>query len=124
MTYANKIEKHEALIDWAGSAALIERRVRAFNPFPVAFSMLTGVPVKFWQAAVVATTARPEGAVPGQVLAVGVSGVDIATGDGVVRVNRLQKPGGKPLEAAEFVRGFSVQPGMVFQSPASKGEGL
>ncbi|HYW56990.1 MAG TPA: methionyl-tRNA formyltransferase [Polaromonas sp.] len=123
VNYANKIEKNEAVIDWAASSALIERRVRAFNPFPVAVSTLAGVPVKFWQVTALGNTARPESAVPGQILAVGPEGVDIAARQGVVRATRLQKPGGKPLEAAEFVRGFAMQPGMVFQSTAVKGEG-
>ncbi len=116
ITYANKIEKHEAVIDWAESAALIERRVRAFNPFPVAVSVLSGVAIKFWQVTVVPNAVPSDGAVPGQVLSVGADGVDIAAAGGVVRATRLQKPGGKPLDAAEFLRGFSLQPGMIFSN--------
>ena len=114
ITYAHKIEKQEAAIDWAQSAALIERRIRAFNPFPGAASGLAGAPIKFWQAAVVADKPQPDAAVPGQILAVNARGVDIATLEGVLRATQLQKPGGKPLAVAEFVRGFALEPGMVF----------
>ncbi len=120
ITYAHKIEKHEAAIDWRQSATVIERRIRAFNPFPGAASALGGDTVKFWQAVVVPGVQRPEAAAPGQILAVSPDGVDVATGDGVLRATRLQKPGGKPLDAAEFVRGFALQPGMVFQASPEK----
>ncbi len=120
ITYAHKIEKHEAAIDWRQSATVIERRIRAFNPFPGAASALGGDTVKFWRAVVVPGVQRPEAAAPGQILAVSPDGVDVATGDGVVRATRLQKPGGKPLDAAEFVRGFALQPGMVFQASPEK----
>ncbi|MEO8020952.1 methionyl-tRNA formyltransferase [Polaromonas sp.] len=120
ITYAHKIEKHEAVIDWTQSAAVIERRVRAFNPFPGAAGLLAGEPVKFWLATVLPGCAVPEGALPGQVLAAGPQGVDIATGEGVLRAVRLQKPGGKTLEVAEFLRGFALQTGMVFQGSPGK----
>jgi methionyl-tRNA formyltransferase len=121
ISYAHKIEKHEAAIDWRQSASVIARRIRAFNPFPGAASGLAGDTVKFWQAAVLPGVQRPEAAVPGQILAVSPDGVEVAAGDGVLRATRLQKPGGKPLEAAEFVRGFALQPGMVFQASPEKG---
>jgi methionyl-tRNA formyltransferase len=114
VTYARKIEKHEAAIDWTQGAAVIARRIRAFNPFPGAASRLAGETIKFWQATVLTDCRRPEGAAPGQILAASGQGVDIAAMDGVLRATRLQKPGGKALEAAEFVRGFALQPGMVF----------
>lgn len=120
ISYAHKIEKHEAAIDWHQSATVIERRIRAFNPFPGAASALGSDTVKFWQAVVLPGVRRPEAAVAGQVLAVSPEGVDVAAGDGVLRATRLQKPGGKPLDAAEFVRGFALQPGMVFQAPAEQ----
>ncbi len=116
-TYAHKIEKQEAAINWSDSAAVIARRVRAFNPFPVAFSQLAGVPLKFWMATALESPEQQlEAVIPGQILAVSAQGVDIATGEGVLRATRLQKPGGKPLDAAEFLRGFDVQPGMIFSN--------
>ncbi|OOG48429.1 methionyl-tRNA formyltransferase [Polaromonas sp. A23] len=117
ITYAHKIEKHEAAIDWSKSAEVIARRIRAFNPFPGATSVLAEDTVKFWLAEVLEGTQQPEGALPGQVLAVGPAGVDLATGAGVLRATRLQKPGGKPMGVAEFVRGFVLQPGLVFGDP-------
>ncbi|MDP3412325.1 MAG: methionyl-tRNA formyltransferase, partial [Polaromonas sp.] len=111
--YAHKIEKHEAAIDWSQSAASIERRIRAFNPFPVAASPVAGALLKIWEAAVLPGF-LPAGVVPGQVLAVGEQGVDVAAGDGVLRLTRLQKPGGKALNAAQFLRGFTLTPGMQF----------
>jgi len=117
VSYAHKIEKFEASIDWTQSAAVIERRIRAFNPFPGATSVLAGGETfKFWRAAVLPNRLRPEHAVPGQILVAGADGVDIAASDGVLRVMRLQKPGGKPLDAAEFLRGSSLATGLVFQN--------
>ena len=120
ITYAHKIEKREALLDWTQSAATLERRIRAFNPFPGAAAVLEGDTIKFWRAAVLAGVARPADAQAGQVLAAGPEGVDICTLDAVLRVTRLQKAGGKALDAADFLRGFDIRPGMVFSqtSPA------
>ena len=113
IAYAHKIEKHEADIDWSQSALAIERRVRAFNPFPVAFSTLGLESVKLREATVL-QGAAPPAARPGEVVGVGDAGVDIATGDGILRVSKLQKAGGKTLAAADFLRGFDIRPGMVF----------
>ena len=113
ITYAHKIDKHEALLDWVQDAQALERRVRAFNPFPVACGLLAGEPIKFWCAQALPHSAA---AVPGQVLAADAEGVDIATAKGVLRVTRLQKAGGKPLDAADFLRGFEIRPGQVFAS--------
>ena len=122
ITYAHKIEKHEADIDWSQSAAAIERRVRAFNPFPVAFSTVAGESVKLRESTVL-PDASPAAAQPGEVVSVSDAGVDIATGDGVLRATRLQKAGGKTLAAAEFLRGFEIRPGMVFQKGAPHNAG-
>lgn len=113
VSYAHKIEKHEAQIDWSQGAVVIERRIRAFHPFPVAFSTLGPETIRFREARVL-PVARPANALPGQVLAAGSEGVDVCAGDGVLRVTRLQKAGGKVLEAADFLRGFEIRAGMVF----------
>ncbi|MDP2451223.1 MAG: methionyl-tRNA formyltransferase [Polaromonas sp.] len=113
VSYAHKIEKHEAAIDWTQSAAVIARRIRAFNPFPAAASPVAGEILKIWEAAVWPGTV-PTGARPGEVLAVSEQGVDVAAADGVLRLTRLQKAGGKALDAAQFLRGFALTPGMVF----------
>jgi methionyl-tRNA formyltransferase len=121
VTYAHKIEKHEALTDWTQGVAAIERRIRAFNPFPGAAGVLDGQTLKFWRAEVLAAAVPPADARPGQVVAAGSDGVDIAAVDGVLRVSRLQKAGGKALDAADFLRGFEIRPGMVFsQATASQ----
>ena len=123
VTYAHKIEKHEALTDWTQSAAVLERRIRAFNPFPGAAGVLAGQVLKFWRAEILAGAARPADAEAGQVLAAGAEGIDIAAIDGVLRVSRLQKAGGKALDAADFLRGFDIRPGMVFsQAPVDPQE--
>ena len=123
VTYAHKIEKHEAMTDWTQSAAVLERRIRAFNPFPGAAGVLVGQTLKFWRAEILAEAARPANTEAGQVLAAGAQGIDIVTVDGVLRVSRLQKAGGKALDAADFLRGFDIRPGMVFsQAPAEQQE--
>ena len=113
ISYAHKIKKHEAAIDWTQGAAVIERRIRAFNPFPVAASPVAGDTLKIWSAAVLPQPLLA-GARPGQVLAAGEQGVDVAAGDGVLRLTKLQKAGGKALQAAEFLRGFPLTPGALF----------
>ena len=115
-TYANKIEKAEANIDWQHSAAVIERRIRAFNPFPGASSLLNGEVVKLQNAHVLIAAGAHELAAGG-ILSTQSEGIDVATGDGVLRITQLQKSGGKSLPVAEFLRGFNVAPGMVFAPP-------
>ena len=110
--YAHKIDKREAALDWTQPATTLARRVRAFNPFPVASSVLGGETIKFWR--VQALPPHSRAAQPGEVIAVSAEGVDIATASGVLRATRLQKAGGKPLEAADFLHGFALHPGQVF----------
>jgi methionyl-tRNA formyltransferase len=101
-TYAAKISKAEAEIDWSRPAAEIERRIRAFNPEPVAHTRLNGQPMRVWRA-----TQRPgpAGAEPGRVVGFTPAGLDVATGSGVLRILDLQLPGKRPVNAAEFHRG-------------------
>lgn len=113
VTYAHKIEKSEAALDWRLPAAVLERRVRAFNPFPGAATALAGEPVKVWAAhAESAATAS----MPGQVLAAGVEGIRVTTGGGVLVLKELQRAGGKRLPAADFLRGFALAPGQVLDA--------
>ncbi len=102
ITYAAKIEKTEALIDWTQAAALLARRIRAFDPFPGAHTLWQGQSLKLWSAVALDT---PSTAPPGQVLQASPQGLDVATGAGVLRVLQLQKPGGKRLGVADFLRG-------------------
>ena len=113
VTYAPKIEKHEAAIDWSQPAELIARRVRAFNPFPVANATVQGETLKIW-AAGVAPGAPPANAEFGSILAVSPEGISVAAMNSIVILSELQRPGAKRLGVADFVRGFDLQPGMVF----------
>ena len=110
--YAHKIDKREAALDWTQPATTLARRVRAFNPFPVASSVLGGETIKFWR--VQALPPHSRAAQPGEVIAVSAEGIDIATASGVLRATRLQKAGGKPLEVADFLHGFALHPGQIF----------
>ena len=116
--YAHKIEKHEAAIDWSLDALAISRRVRAFNPFPGASAVLAGETLKVWGA-----EPRPAPvqsiAPPGQILAVTAHGIDVQAGASVLTLTELQRPGGKRLRVADFVRGFELRPGMAFEQGAA-----
>ncbi|MBU4518986.1 MAG: methionyl-tRNA formyltransferase [Gammaproteobacteria bacterium] len=118
VTYAHKIEKAEAAINWALPAATIERRVRAFNPFPGAGTALAGEAIKVWRAH--AEPDNPVAANAGQVLSADPHGIRIATGDGVLVLDELQRAGGKRLPAADFLRGFALTPGQVLDAPAGE----
>ncbi len=112
VSYAHKIAKSEAAIDWARPALEIERRIRAFDPFPAATSSLRSTPLKLWRARVIEPETR---ATPGTVLEVGAAGVNVATGAGVLQLTELQRPGAKRLPAREFLAGFPVAAGEVFE---------
>ena len=120
VTYAHKIEKHEAAIDWHLDALTICRRVRAFNPFPGATAVLQGETLKVWKAEPLPDDAAL--AAPGTVLSADAHGIAVAAQDGAVLLQELQRPGGKRLVAADFLRGFGLQAGMQFalvQQPGS-----
>jgi methionyl-tRNA formyltransferase len=121
VTYAHKIDKHEATMRWSDDAAAICRRVRAFNPFPGASAVLNGETIKVWRAAPGPTPVPTISAAPaGRVLSVDTSGIAVAAKDSSVLLQELQRPGGKRLAVADFLRGFDVQPGMQFDVvPAS-----
>jgi methionyl-tRNA formyltransferase len=115
-TYATKIDKAEAWLDWTQPAESLARKVRAFDPFPVASTILRGVPVKLWRArAVAAGPAAP----PGVVITADANGVSIACGRGALQVTELQRAGGKRLAVREFLAGFAVAPGDRCGSPSA-----
>ncbi|OHC88882.1 MAG: methionyl-tRNA formyltransferase [Sideroxydans sp. RIFOXYD2_FULL_59_7] len=105
--YAAKLSKQEALIDWSRDAAVLERSIRGYFPFPVAHTVFNGIPVKLLRA----RTAKQETASPGTVLAMNKSEIVVACGSGTLALEVLQKPGGKPLPAAQFVQGFPIKVG-------------
>jgi methionyl-tRNA formyltransferase len=117
ITYAHKIEKHEAAIDWTQPATLITQRVRAFNPFPGATATLNGEVLKIWSASV-ATGLPPAGTACGSILALARESIEVAAMNSVVSLTELQRPGGKRLKVADFLRGFELTPGMVFEQRA------
>jgi methionyl-tRNA formyltransferase len=100
VSYAHKIDKAEAGIDWRLAAPLIERRVRAFDPFPGASFVLQGQAVKLWRAACV--DAAP--AAPGTVLQAGAQRLVVACGRGALELLELQRPGGRRGPAAAFLQ--------------------
>jgi methionyl-tRNA formyltransferase len=113
VTYAHKIEKTEAPVDWAQPATQIVQRVRAFNPFPGASASLNGETIKIWSA-VVGQGVPTSGVDGGTILVASNDGIDVAANNSVVTLTELQRPGGKRLAAGDFLRGFALQPGMVF----------
>lgn len=93
--YATKINKAEALIDWENSAVQLDRNIRAFNPWPVAYSYLDNELVRIWQAAVL--TSSSENALPGTIISTPADAIHVATGAGVLAISELQFSGGKRL---------------------------
>ena len=119
VTYAHKIEKAEAALDWTAPADVLARRVRAFNPFPGAATALGGEAVKVWAARAEGGTERHA---PGTVVSLSEDGIRVQTGDGVLVLSELQRAGGKRLSASEFLRGFGLRAGQVFDGTSSSGE--
>jgi len=105
-SYAAKITKAEAEIDWREAAPAIERKVRAFDPFPGARTMIRNVGLRIWRTQVTAA----EGA-PGTILATGPEGIVVACGAGALSVQELQRAGGKRLAAGQFLAGFPLAAG-------------
>ncbi len=123
ITYAHKIEKTEAAVDWRESASAIDRRVRAFNPFPGATAQITtqmgDETIKLWQAEVMTPASTDThhlaaSARPGTVLSASAQGVQVRCGEGVLCITELQRAGGKRLNAADFLRGFPLASGQHF----------
>jgi methionyl-tRNA formyltransferase len=104
-TYAAKLSKAEAEIDWTQSAAQISRQIRGLNPWPVAQANYHDQTLRLWMAQSMAGSAS---ATPGTVMEEGPEGIDVATGEGILRITRLQLPGGKPLAARDFLNGRSL----------------
>ncbi len=114
VTYAHKIDKAQAAIDWAQDAHLIARRLRAFNPAPGASVVLQGETLKVWRAQALAGK-PPADVAGGTVLAVSADAIVVAALDSMLAITELQRPGAKRLSAADFLRGFDLRAGMVFE---------
>ena len=111
-TYAAKLGKSEALIDWNRSAQELERAVRAYNPFPVACARLDGEPIRIWKAAALAQSAGA----PGEIAKAGRAGILVGCGSGALLLEEVQKAGGKRLSAAQFLTGNPLRPGQRFDA--------
>ena len=109
VTYAHKIAKSEAAIDWREPAAAIERRLRAFDPAPGAKGTVDGETITCWRGHV-----RPGGGRPGEVVAIDGGALVVACGDGRLALTELQRPGGRRLGADAFLRGWAPRLGAVF----------
>ena len=112
-TYAPRINKADALIDWARPAVEIDRQIRAYNPWPVAETVLDGERMRCWKSILVAADLlHPESAGPatqvGRVEAATNQGIDVRTGEGLLRLVELQMPGRRRMNAGDFARGNDI----------------
>ncbi len=105
VTYAHKLEKSEAVIDWQRPATELSRQVRAFNPFPVAHTMLNGEICRIWMATHVSGSGKP-----GEIVDIN-DAIYVACGEGLLRIEELQMPGGKRMAAKDFLAGRQLMPG-------------
>lgn len=115
-TYAHKINKQEALLDWSQAAALLERKIRAFNPWPVCFSFWQQQRIRLLQAQEVPLSPAQALSAPGEIISVSKSGIDVATGDGALRLLVLQQPGGKAQPVAQLIQHWPIAAGQFFHA--------
>jgi methionyl-tRNA formyltransferase len=114
VTYAHKIEKAEAAIDWQQPADAIERRIRAFDPFPGATARVGDETLKIWRAT--ANAPARGNVAPGTIVAIDEHGIGVACAQGWLQITQLQRAGGKRLSAADFLRGLPLAPGTRFEA--------
>jgi methionyl-tRNA formyltransferase len=100
VTYAEKLSKEEARINWNLSAAQLERCIRAFNPWPMSWLEIDGQPLKVWRASVISTQAN---SVPGTIVAASKQGIQVATADGILNLEELQPAGKKAMKAQDLL---------------------
>ena len=106
--YAAKLDKAEAALDWREPAVVLARQVRGFNPWPIAYTYYQGQPLRIWAATPLAADAEAAARQPGEIVAATAAGIDVATGQGILRITELQLPGGKPLAAGQFLNARSL----------------
>ena len=102
-TYAHKLEKSEAELDFSRPAVELERKVRAFDPWPVAEAVLADERVRVWAASALPATLEHAGKSPGAIVSASKLGIDIACGEGVLRILKLQRAGGRVVDATDYV---------------------
>jgi methionyl-tRNA formyltransferase len=108
MTYAAKLQKQEAVIDWQQSAVQILRQINAFNPWPVTQTLWRDDTLRIWQAEL---GNEQNDAAPGTVTAVSKQGIDVATGDGKLRITQLQVPGKRAMQVQDFLNANTIETG-------------
>jgi methionyl-tRNA formyltransferase len=106
VSYAGKLSKEDAQLDWALPAEVLERKIRAFNPVPGAWTSLNGEPLKIWQAQIMPGRGRP-----GEVLEAAASGLVVACGEAALKITELQKAGARRMDMAAFLAGNKILPG-------------
>lgn len=116
ITYAHKLDKAEARLDWNQTAISLERKVRAFNPWPVAETTLAGERLRIWSAQALATT---HGVEPGRVLRHASDGIDVACADGVLRIHEIQRDGGRRMAVRDWL---NARPGLMTNAPDASPE--
>jgi methionyl-tRNA formyltransferase len=115
--YAEKLRKDEAFLDWSQSAVVLDRRIRAFNPWPMAYTRLGEQDVRIWQAEYLNESSD---AAPGYTVRVTREGIDVATGDGVLRILQIQPPGKKAMPVADFLNARpQLRDGFHFESAST-----
>ena len=105
VSYARKLDKNEAELDWSEPAEVLERRVRAFNPWPVAWCFIGPERTRIWATE---HTGQGTSEAPGTVLAANSQGIDVATGSGTLRLLELQPPGKRRMSAADYLNARSL----------------
>jgi len=113
--YAAKITKKEAWLDWSLNAVELVRKIRAFNPWPVARSNLADQTFLIWQAELIESLQQ---ATPGILVAVTDQGLDVATGSGILRITQVQLPGKRPVAVADLLRSRAIETGHIFAGSA------
>lgn len=109
--YARKLDKADARLDWRLDAAALERKIRAFNPWPMASVELNGMRLRVWRAT---ADLSPVNATCGEIVRADKAGIAVAAGDGTILLREVQKPGGKPMSAAALLAGMNIARGMRF----------
>ena len=110
-TYAKRIDKREAVVDWTQSAIALARRVRAFNPWPVCETRCAGETLRIWDAMAMPADGASDVStrlVPGTIVAAGATGIDVATGEGVLRLLRVQRPGRRAVTAGDLANSLAL----------------
>lgn len=113
VTYAQKLNKAEAALDFSESAIELHRKIQAFNPWPVCHASVGDVKYRIWKSRLPVKAVVPDKAVPGQIISIDDAFIRVATAEGVLDIIQIQKPGKKPMDAGDFNRGTDLT-GQVF----------